>query len=212
VQPFLGGVLDELLPPRDKQSIRIKLPSGKDFESIVQDQQTLLNALKQTLLHPAINARVEIKFWEPGSLWIILALSTVVAVKFIGQLFHAAAVVRKEWLEGSLLQQKLTAMGVENEMLAHTADKHKALLDDVVRKEARALCDAFEMNEGVNANEQLERVKHTLRMLSELVHRGAEAHPELMAPAEARQIFPDYKALDSIQSLVKQITERSAEE
>ena len=60
--------------------------------------------------------------------------------------------------------------------------------------------------EGDN-NEQVERLKNSIKMLSKLIDKGAEVHPALNQPENVKNLFPKMAESQSIQSKIKKIEE-----
>ena len=82
------------------------------------------------------------------------------------------------------------------------------MLKNVVAAEARHLEKEFFGDE--ENPERLERVKHSIETMQELLEKGAEVHPALLAPEQVKNLFPDYKKLGSVESRIKQIAEKAA--
>jgi hypothetical protein len=47
------------------------------------------------------------------------------------------------------------------------------------------------------------------RPSKELIEKGAEVHPALMAPENVKNLYPDFKKLGSVESKIKQIAEKT---
>jgi hypothetical protein len=58
--------------------------------------------------------------------------------------------------------------------------------------------------------ERLERIKHAIKSLQELIEKGAEIRPALLAPEQVTNLFPDFKKLHAVESHIKQISEKSS--
>lgn len=53
--------------------------------------------------------------------------------------------------------------------------------------------------------EQIERLKHSIKLLSEQIDKGAEIHPALNAPENVKNLFPDTKNIATIESKIKKL-------
>ena len=74
----------------------------------------------------------------------------------------------------------------------------------MIEAEARALYnESFEGDD----NEQIERLKLSIKMLSNLIEKGAEIHPALNQPEQVSNLFPDMKKLNSLESRIKKLEE-----
>lgn len=57
-------------------------------------------------------------------------------------------------------------------------------------------------------NEYKNRLIYSITELAKLINDGVQVHPSLMAPEESKNLFPDYKNLDYIESKTKLIEEK----
>ena len=206
----LKGVFSRITPSGDEASIVVKLPTSQDFKTIISDQDQILKALEAVLLHPTINGQLVLKSWETGSFWLHLYLGSALAVVVVGSIAWSACVVRNKWLQGEMLVKQLEALGVKNELTAHAAEKAKEALDAAIDAEALAIYDRYA--KGETDHEQVARIKRSITMLAKLVGRGAEVHPSLMVPEDAKNLFPDFKVLETIASRIPQLKDKAAEE
>ncbi|WP_238582276.1 hypothetical protein, partial [Cellvibrio sp. OA-2007] len=55
------------------------------------------------------------------------------------------------------------------------------------------------------------RVESSIKTLAKLIQQGAEVHPSLMAPESVKNLFPDYKKIDSITSQIKRLEKLPSE-
>ena len=58
-----------------------------------------------------------------------------------------------------------------------------------------------------NSPENIERIKNSIKIFSELIDKGAEIHPALIAPEQVSNLFPDIKNLLGLESKIKRISE-----
>lgn len=186
-----------------ENSIRIRLPEEYDFHSLIKEQQAILKALEQLIINPTVNGNIRVNGWENGSLWISIALGSASAVGIVAAATWAAAVVRKKWLEGDLIQKQVAALGVRNESLTDLAEKTKEATETVLQAESAAI--HRQIFAGEDGAEQIARIKFSITVFHDMISRGAEIHPSLMEPESSKNLFPDFKALDTIASKIPQL-------
>lgn len=203
VNGFLES-LKEVIPQELPESISIKLPNVKDFDSLSKAAADFHKVLSQTILSEEIGGKIEIKNVENGSIWLDVFLGTSAAISLVGGLTWSAAVVYKKLQEGRILEKQVKALDIKNASLKEIQEKQKELLNQVIEVEANHL---HSENFSSKDHEQVERLKHSIRLLAELLDKGAEVHPALQAPEQVSNLYPDFKKLGTIQSQVKQITE-----
>lgn len=189
---------------RDQNSIYIKLPHTKDLEELAKEIQAFNKILSLTILDAKINGEITLESVEPGSVWLKVYVRSAMAVSLIGSLTWSSAVVYKKIQEGKMVEQYVIQKKLQNEQRKNAIDAAKLMTDIVIDAEAEHLYHNYYENGEID-NEQMERLKLSIKMLSEEIYKGAEVNPALTAPENVANLFPDMKALPSIQSKVKQI-------
>jgi hypothetical protein len=190
-------------PPADAESIVIKLPDPSDFTDALSVLDQIRTSIEQIVVNPTIEGHTKLVGWEIGSFWIYLNVGTEIAVRLVGSVVWAAAVVRRKVLEGNALETKMRGLDLESKALDALLAGIKKDIEVLLDSEAIA---TYKKHFGPDQdNEQVGRIKFAIRSFSELIARGAEIHPSLNAPPEAKEIFPDIAKLGTISSQIRQI-------
>ena len=195
----------QIVPVQNSETISIKLPEERDFTEVIKDLSAINSAISQNVLNEKISGVVVVKSWQPGSLWIDLYLGSPAAVGLVGGIAWSAAVVRKKWHEGTIMENIAGSMDIKNQMLEILRDGVKEHVKLVVESEAKNLL-AHNFAEDDN-REQIERLKLGIKTFADLIERGAEVHPALTAPENVKNLFPDFAKLDLIESKTKLLQE-----
>ena len=203
----LRELVAQIVPVQNNETISIKLPEEKDFAGVIKDLNSINTAISQNVLNEKISGVVVVKSWQPGSLWIDLYLGSPAAVGLVGGIAWAAAVVRKKWHEGSVMGNIADSMKIKNEMLEILKKGVEDHVKLVVESEAKNLLN-HNFAEDENPD-QVERLKHGIKTFADLIQRGAEVHPALQAPEDVKNLFPDFKKLDVIESKQKLLEEKN---
>lgn len=200
----LNSSFEEIGGEVNENSISIKLPKITDFEDLSKFSSDFHKILTQAIVNDEINGQVRIDSVENGSIWLDVYLGTTAAVTLIGSLTWSAAVIFKKIKEGQLIEQHVKSLKIKNDSLKEIQEKQKQALDLMIDAEAKSLYDeSFEGND----NEQIERLKLSVKMLSSLIEKGAEIHPALNQPEKVTNLFPDMKKLNIIESRIKKLEE-----
>jgi hypothetical protein len=193
----LGGEIND-------NSVSIKLPEVTDFDDLSRFSSDFHKVLNQSIVNEQINGQVRIDSVENGSIWLDVYLGSAAAVTLIGGLAWASAVVFKKIQEGRLFEKHVQSLGIKNESIKEIQLKQKEALDLMIDAEANNLYnDNFE---GDN-NEQIERLKLSIKMFSNLIDKGAEIHPALNQPESVKNLYPEMSNLKSLESKIKKIAE-----
>lgn len=193
----------------DDLSVSVKLPTMNnlsDLESFLHEFNTIFN---QTLLEDPINSDSKIVSFENGSLWFEIFLGTQLAFSLLAGMAWSAAVVRKKIIEGKIFVETGITMKLKNESINDMKEAQKLLLDQLVEAETNAL---LTHNSLVDATPDFtNRLRHSIRMLADLIDRGTEIHPSLTAPEEVKNLLPKYDQLDKIISRIEMLGPGDAE-
>lgn len=186
----------------ESDSISIKLPDLTDFKDLSDISRDFHKILSQTIINDQINGQVRIDNVENGSIWIDVYLGTAAAVSLVGGLAWAASVIYKKINEGRIIEEHVRSLKIKNDSLKEIQEKQKEALDLMIEAEAKNLHS--ENYEGED-NEQIERLKLSIKMLSNLIDKGAEIHPALNQPESVKNLFPKRNELELIESRIKKL-------
>ena len=197
----LSRVLLSILPEQKENSIHIKFPCSNDFKSIIAFQADFEKAINQVINNDKINGKLNINNWESGSFWVELILLSQAAVSLVARIAWSASVISKKIKESEMLTQQVRSLEIKNESLDDILEKQKLATNLLIEQEVRHLqMEHFDSDED---NELFERLKMATKTFAELIQQGAEVHPSLTAPEQAKNLFPNYKFIESIISQIK---------
>lgn len=201
----LNKTFSKLSGTTRENSISIKLSSITDFQDLSKVAGVFHTILSQSVINDEIKGKVKIDSVENGSIWLDVYLGSASALTLVGGLAWSAAVVYKKINEGKIIEQYVKGLKIKNESLKEIRDAQKKAIDLMIDAEANQLYSENFKN-GEN-NEQIERLKHTIKLLSEQLDKGAEIHPALNAPEQVSNLFPNMKHLELIESKIKKLTQ-----
>jgi hypothetical protein len=200
----LREAISAIVPDGDEQTIVIKLPPAQDLDDVITFLSSLQKALSSNVINDEIKGRVEVKSWQPGSLWLDIGLGSVAAVVLVGSMAWAAAVIYKKWNEARIIRKFVDGLEIKNQTLDTLGTAVEESVALLVESEARnLLAHNFQKQDN---HEQVERLKMGIKELANLIDKGAEIHPSLTAPENVQNLFPDFTKLGVIESKQKLIT------
>lgn len=200
----LAAVLSNVIPEEDADSINIKLPPINDFEELSKVSHDIHISLTQILYNEEINGQTKIVSVENGSIWLNVFIGGAGGVAIVGALVWSAAVIYKKIQEGRLLEQTVRGMEVKNTSIEDILTAQKKSTELMIKAEAEYI-QTTHFKE--NAPENIERIKNSVKTLAELIEKGAEIHPALVAPEQVSNLFPNVKNLLGVESKIKRIGE-----
>ena len=194
-------VLLKTVPEEDLDSINIKLPEVNDFDELSKVSREIHLGLTQIIFNDEIKGQTKIVSVENGSIWLnVLVGSTAVGV--IASLVWSSAVIYKKIQEGKLLEQQVRGLKVKNDSLEDILKAQKAETELMISAEAQHI-DSEHFKE--KAPENIERIKNSITTFADLIGRGAEIHPALVAPESVSNLFPDPTKLVNLESKIKKL-------
>jgi len=187
---LLLDAIRSLLPPDDANLVSFRLPDEQDLDNIASTMRELQTVLSQAIVNPAIDGDARVVSFDRGSNWIDIIVGSAAAVTVIGQLLRLITSFQMKQVEIAGKREVVRNLALQNDFVQaaeRTLEQELATyLDDGVKQIATTA--------GVkDDNEYRERLKFSIKTLSELITRGLEVHPSLTAPAEVQEVFPKPK-------------------
>lgn len=199
-------VLKSTVPEETADSINIKLPSINDFDELSKVSREIHIGLTQVIFNDEIEGQTRIISVENGSIWLNVLVGTT-AVTVIASLVWSASVIYKKIQEGKLLEEQVRGLKVKNESLEDILKAQKAETSLMIQAEAEHVnSEHFK----INAPENIEKIKNSISIFAELIGKGAEIHPALVAPENVSNLFPDPSKLIGLESKIKRLTNPSS--
>ncbi len=196
-------VLKELYQEEDDEStLYLQMPKIKDLEDLSKKSKLLHTAISQSILDPSIKGNIKVRSYDIGSLWIVITVGSVLAVKLIGGIVWSAAVIRRRKMEFKKFEKHVKSLAIKNESQEDLKDAQKKQLETVLDAEAENLAKQY--YKGHDA-EKTERIKYSIKLICELMDKGVEIHPALKASGEIGKLFPDYANLGLIESRIQEL-------
>jgi len=182
--------------------IEIKLPETKSFDELSKVSNDLKKAIEFPILDSNTDGNVEILTAENGSIWIIISVGTLAAVKLVASICWAAAVIRKKMAEAKIFEAHARTLDLKNEALSALVDAQNNQLQNIIQAEAEAIASKHYNN---SDPETISRLKLSLETTADLIDRGSKILPNSKVE-EINKAFPDYNKLELIESSIKQIS------
>lgn len=195
------NVLLMTVPEEDINSINIKLPPINDFDELSKVSREIHIGLTQLIYNEDINGQTKIVSVENGSIWLNVLVGAT-AVTVIASLVWASAVIYKKILEGKLLAEQVRGLKVKNDSLQDILKAQKVETDLMIQAEAEHISSEHFRE---NRPENIERIKNSIITFADLIGKGAEIHPALVAPENVSNLFPDPTKLIGVESKIKRI-------
>ena len=206
VQLLISSSLNALktVSPEDQpDSISIRFPNYvKSFSDVANVSEQFETLLSQIIYHQDIsNSTIEITSVENGSMW-FTALVGRVAMRIIGDVAWAACVIRKKKAEGDMAIEHVRQFKGVSDAVEILKTGLEESMKELLELEAKHIANAYYTD---SHNEDVERVKNSIKMLTELIYQGAEIRPAISAQEEVKNLYPEYKNILGIVSKVKEI-------
>lgn len=190
---IIYDTLEEFLKKGTKESVSIKLPISNDLEEIANTMSKLKLALEQSLVNPFVNGHIELIGFDRGSNWIDVGLGSLLALQFLGAMIRLIYESKNKEIELATKREMVRSVKIQNDLKEKFCEAIDKELEEYYSHRVDNLLSIAKIDKP--EPEYPARLGHSLRLLSELVSKGLEVHPSLIAPKEEIDKFPDPKRL-----------------
>lgn len=197
-------VLKKIVPAATETDFLIKFPKPDDFKVLLKDMTEIEKHISMIVNDESISSSMEIHNWEYGSYWINLTLGSVVVVQLMGAITWSAAYISTQINKQKEQELYLRQMSAQTEMIENIKNTHKAYLEQLIDNEIKHISKEHFQEED---NQRDKKIKNTIKLFSEIIQRGGEFQPSLISPQEIKDSYPNFGALEYIESKVLQITQ-----
>lgn len=184
-------------------SIAIKLPPLKTFTDLSKVANDFKKAIEIPILDSKIKSEFQIITAEPGSIWIMVALGTAVAVKLIGAITWSAAVLKKKNAEARIFEAHAKTLELKNEQIQLFINAQKTQLNNLLANEAEAIATNHYT---AQEPEAIERLKLSITTVADLIEKGSKILSNSSSDS-IKKLFPEYDKLSIIETAIKKISE-----
>lgn len=200
---FLLNYFDkQTVNEKDIDGVSIKLPELNSFDELSKISNELKKAIELPINDSGIeNAKTEIVSAERGSIWLNIGLGTIAAVKLVASITWAATYLRKKKAEAKIFEEHAKTLELKNDALSSIIDAQKTQLKNILESEAKAIISEQYQHDDP---ETLRRLELSINTTADLIDRGVKILPT-SENESLKELFPDYKNLNLIQSAIKQI-------
>ncbi len=199
----LKTVLKNIIPETTQNDFLIKFPEQKDFSVLINDMSNIKKHIEMIIYDRSINSTLNLNNWEYGSFWLNITFSSVLAVQVLGSIVWSSAYISTQINKHKEQELYIEQLKLKNDTLKEMKEAHSKLLDKFIDIEINGI-EAKHFEDGQD-NQRSKKIKDTILLFSEIILRGGEFQPSLVAPTDIKKSYPNFKALDIIESQIKQI-------
>lgn len=202
-------VLSKIVPASTETDFLIKFPKPDSFQLLLKDMGEIQKHISVIVNDGSIDSTMEIHNWEYGSYWINLTLGSMLAVQILGSVTWSAAYVSTQINKQKEQELYLRQMEAKTEMIEEVRNTQKIYLDKLIDNEVEHISkEHFEDND----TQRDKKIKNTIKLFSDIILRGGEFQPSLISPKEVQESYPDFNLIETIESKVKQLPQKSSNE
>lgn len=201
-------IYDDEYCETEEHSIFVKLPDTNNLGDLAKNIAIYDKILSQSILDANVGGKIELKTVEPGSIWLDICLGSIAAVKLVGAITWASAVILKKHNEAKYTKELVISKAKDNEEKELILKYQERLLDIYIESETENIINEHYINtENQNGmdNEKFARLKNVLDMLFEQMKKGSEIVPALTESEKVENLFPDMKNIPLIESKIKKL-------
>ncbi|MDX2306131.1 MAG: hypothetical protein NW226_25190 [Microscillaceae bacterium] len=198
VEIFLD-VTKILVPDENQKTISIKLPND-NFSDFVSILNFLDQEIRSLITQDEIGGDFKINNFDHDPLWITLLLNSTSAVKLMGRISWAGAVVYKKMQETKKYADYLSTLELDIVHIEAVNRAQQGMIEKVIEQESDFLRDVYFKESTEDQGERLNRIKTAIQVLVSYYEMGMEIKPSFYAADEVQALYPDMSRLDTIES------------
>lgn len=199
---FMNDWFQKNMPSdKDENIINIKLPQIQNFSNLEFISKKLEGCFT-SVVSEIEGGKIEIKQFDHGSFWIVVAVGAPYALAFVAAIAWSAAVVSKKRSEAEMAKKEVERAGLQNEAIRQLVTFQDKEINELAMMEANALENKYFSSQD---NERAQRIREAIKDVSELLVKGVQIQSALSAPESVSNLFPNYKNLSLIESKINKI-------
>lgn len=203
---YLEGLFDD---EKDENIIDVKLVEINDLDELEKTAKLLKRSFNTPVLE--MDGQITVQKIESGSVWITLGIlgGAGIVIKMCAELIWAAVVIYNKYKESALHEEHARTIKLKNDYIEALVNQQKQYIEQATEREAQALINKFLPEK--NDPEILNNFKASIESIGDLIEKGAQFYPSIKASEELKMSFPDFKALNLIESKIKMLGEGNEE-
>ena len=170
------------------EGIDIKLPPSISLLELSKCTRDLNTVFSTCPMLTKEDARIELVSVDVGSIWLALSIcgaGTLILAK-IAKLVDQAVIIRSHYLTAKQQQEQIRRLELDNAYIQKADEINEAVEKKLLEKITAQLAE----EESLDDPEDVERLKNSLKLLSDWMKKGMEIHASLPSPEDAKALFP----------------------
>jgi len=197
-----NSVVKQVLPEQNENSLSIRLPDTLRLAELSDIFSKLDKIFNQLLVNEKIQGEATLQNFDTGSEWIEILFDSVKAVFIISTLAYTAILVKREEIKNQELLEVVRNRKITNDLIERLSQEILAQSNKLIN----AKMSEFIQEVGIDKkdNEYLERYKHCVSILTELIDKGLKFFPSTKSPNDIKSVLPDFSK-DDIKEMLPEI-------
>jgi len=197
-----NSVAKQILPEQNENSLSIRLPDTPRLAELSDIFSKLDKIFNQLLVNEKIQGEATLQNFDTGSEWIEILFNSVKAVFIISTLAYTVILVKREEIKNQELLEVVRNRRITNDLIERLSQEILAQSNKLIN----AKMSEFIQEAGIDKkdNEYLERYKHCVSILTELIDKGLKFFPSTKSPNDIKSVLPDFSK-DDIKEMLPEI-------
>lgn len=197
-----NSVAKQILPEQNENSLSIRLPDTPRLAELSDIFSKLDKIFNQLLVNEKIQGEATLQNFDTGSEWIEILFNSVKAVFIISTLAYTVILVKREEIKNQELLEVVRNRRITNDLIERLSQEILAQSNKLIN----AKMSEFIQEVGIDKkdNEYLERYKHCVSILTELIDKGLKFFPSTKSPNDIKSVLPDFSK-DDIKEMLPEI-------
>lgn len=193
----------------EQKGFDIKIPQTTDFYEYSEYINTLKKVFQQCPYLNVENEKISLQSTDIGSIWLkfaIIATGSSIVLSNLAAIVDKCVKIKSHILSCKQQEEQLKCMHIKNELLKDITDKYKAAFKEdyefIIQSDSELLQE--ELGQGRKLSfEDFEKLKMSLKNISELMSKGMEIYASIDTPDEIKDVFPTSNNVYKLEEIPK---------
>lgn len=190
---------------KEHNGFDIKLPPEMSLLELSKCTKDLNTVFSTCPLLINVDGSITFSAVDVGSIWLSFVIggaATTSIITMIAALVDKALIIRSHYLTTKEQAERIRSLQLGNDIL----EEAKNLNQQIGKKLLEQTSEDLAKEHNIDDPEDLERLKHSIQLLSDWMSKGMEVYAAINAPAETKAVFPPVDKQLLTNDVIKKIT------
>ena len=186
----------------------VKLPSNISLSDLSKCTKDLNTIFSTCPLFANNEGTISFSAVDVGSVWLSFIVGGGAALSMLtmlAALIDKAIIIRSHYISTKEQEAKIKSLELENEILENAKNVNQQLTKGLIDKLSKELAE----QNNINDLEDIERLKHSIQLLSDWMYKGLEMYASIHTSKETKAVYPPIDKQVLPEKIIELLTEKN---